>query len=128
MDFRNKYLVNTIRILLGLLFLFSGASGFYSATHNWMGVPPDMVPANDVLWHTGIFQIIKSTEIVGGLMLIVGFLPWIALLAFAPLCIGILVTNALTYPAALPLGAIVTLATIYLAYVYWDKYKGLFQR
>lgn len=128
MNFKNKYLVITLRSLLGLMFLFSGVTGFMAAFSGWQGVPEPMVASTQVLWDTGIFQLIKVTEIVTGLMLITAFLPWLALLALAPLCVGIIVVNARISPAYLPMGIIVTLVTIYLAYVYWDKYKQLFER
>jgi putative oxidoreductase len=127
MDFRNKYLVTTIRILLGLMFLFSGITGFL-AGRDAEGIPEPMIAATQTLWDTGIFQMIKTTEIVAGIMLIVGFLPALALLFLAPVCIGIIVVNSMLSPEYLPAGIIVGLLTAYLGYVYWEKYKALFNR
>lgn len=127
MNFRNKYAVNTVRILLGLLLLFSGVSGFMMGP-DYPGVPENMVVPTQALWDTGIFQMIKVTEIVVGLMLIIGFLPWLALLAVAPLAVGIAVVNARMTPAYLPFGLLVGIMAVYLGYAYWDKYKHLFER
>lgn len=127
MNFRNKYLRTTIRVLLGLMFVFSGISGMI-AGKSMEGVPPEMVQNTTALWNTGIFQMIKVTEIVGGLMLVVGFLPWLAAIFLAPICIGIIVVNGLTAPAFLPAGIVVTLLNAYLGYAYWPKYKALFDR
>lgn len=127
MDFKNKYLVITLRTLLGLMFVFSGISGLL-AGKSAENIPAPMVETMKVLWETGIFQMIKITEITAGFMLVVGFLPWLAAIFLAPVCVGIIVLNAMVSPAYLPLGIIVTLVTMYFGYVYWDKYKGLFQR
>jgi len=126
MQFRNKYLVSTVRILLGILLLFSGIGGYYSALHHMSGVPQHMIGYMQALWDTGIFQIIKTTEIMAGLMFVLGFLPWLASLVIAPLCVGIIVVNARVSPESLPIGILPALFNSYLGYVYWDKYKALF--
>jgi len=127
MNFRNKYFRTTIRVLLGLMFIFSGISGLL-AGKSMQGVPPEMVQNTTALWNTGIFQMIKVTEIIAGLMLTAGFLPWLGAIFVAPICIGIIVVNGLTAPAFLPAGIIVTVLNAYLGYAYWPKYKALFDR
>jgi hypothetical protein len=128
MNFRHKYLVNTIRILLGIFLLFSGVTGFMAGFNNFEGIPAPMLDNTKMLWDTGIFQMIKTTEIVVGLMLIFNFLPWLALLAVAPLAVGIVVVNGRTAPAYLPAGLLVGLLAVFLGYAYWNKYKQLFDR
>ena len=66
--------------------------------------------------------------IVAGLMLIFGFLPALALLFVAPICVGVIVYDLFTVPAYLISGIVVSLMTAYLGYAYWDKFKGLFER
>jgi uncharacterized membrane protein YphA (DoxX/SURF4 family) len=127
MNMRNRYLLITIRTLLGLLFLFSGVTGLLAGP-SAQGIPPPMVPATQSLWAMGIFQMIKVTEIVAGLMLISGFLPALATIFIAPLAVGIIVFNARIAPSYLPMGIVVCLFTAYLGYAYWDKYKALFTR
>lgn len=127
MNFRNKYAVNTVRILLGLLLLFSGVSGLMMG-RDAQGIPENMVLPMQVLYDTGIFHIIKITEVVVGVMLIIGFLPWLALLAVAPLAVGIAVVNARMQPQYLPFGLLVGIFAVYLGYAYWHKYKPLFER
>ena len=112
---------------MGLMFVFSGITGLL-AGKSAEGVPASMVETMKVLWSTGIFQMIKGTEIVAGLMLVIGFLPWLGALFLAPVCVGIIVVNAMTAPAYLPMGIIVSIVNGYLGYAYWDKYKVLFVR
>ncbi len=127
MNLRHKYVHATVRVLLGLMFIFSGVSGFL-AGKSMEGVPADMAQNTQALWNMGIFQMIKVTEIIGGIMMVVGFLPWLGAIFVAPICIGVLVVNGLTAPAFLPAGVVVTVLNAYLGYAYWPKYKALFER
>lgn len=127
MNLRKKYLVITVRVLLGLMFVGSGIGGLMGGS-DLKGVPESMIPTMKVLWATGIFQMIKVTEIVAGLMLVAGFLPALALLFLAPVCVGILVVTSRVAPEGMIAGVVVTVFTVYLGYAYWHKYQALFQR
>ena len=127
MNFRDRKLVITIRILLGLIFLFSGASGLLSGT-SMQGVPAFMVPYVQSLWAMGIYQMIKTTELISGLMLITGFLPALAAIFLAPICVGIIIFNARIAPSFVIAGVVVSALDADLGYAYWDKYKALFKR
>ncbi len=128
MNFRNRKLVITVRTLFGLFLIFSGVGGFMAASNGMQGVPPDMIPMTQNLWDIGIFQMIKTTEILAGLMFVLGFLPALAAIFFAPIAIGIIVVNSLVAPEGLIMGFIVVALNIYMGYVYWDKYRALFSR
>jgi putative oxidoreductase len=127
MNFRNRYLVIGIRILLGLIMLASGISGILMG-NSTKGVPPEMVNFTQVFWASGIFQMVKVTEIVAGFMLVVGILPALATLFLAPDVVGIVVVNARLVPSFLWIGASLFVLTAYLGYAYWDKYKSIFSR
>ena len=68
------------------------------------------------------------TEIVAGLMLVTGFLPALAAIFLAPICIGVIIFNARVSPAYLPTGFIISAFNAFIGYAYWDKYKALFAR
>src|ERR1700741_1949304 len=87
MNFRNRYLVIAIRILLGLIMLASGTSGLLMG-NSTQGVPTKMVAFTQVFWASGIFQMVKVTEIVAGFMLLVGIFPALATLFLAPDVVG----------------------------------------
>jgi uncharacterized membrane protein YphA (DoxX/SURF4 family) len=127
MNFRNRYLLITIRTLFGLMMIFSGVMGFLAGS-SMEGVPPDMIPTMQTLWDTGIFQMIKVTEIVAGLMFVTGFLPALAAIFVAPIAVGIIVVTSRIAPSNVISGVIVCLLNAYLGYAYWDKYKALFKR
>ena len=127
MNFRNRYLVITIRMLLGLIMLASGISGLLMG-NSTQGVPEQMVAFTQVFWASGIFQMVKVTEITAGFMLVFGIFPALATLFLAPDVVGIVIVNARLMPSFLWLGAIVFVLAAYLGYAYWDKYKSLFTR
>jgi len=127
MNARNKYVINTLRILFGLFMVFSGVSGLLMG-NSTEGIPENMVLTTQVLRDTGIFQMIKVTELVAGAMLLVGFLPALAVILLAPIAVGIVIVNAMTAPAFLIIGIIVCLFEAYFGFVYWDKYRALFKR
>lgn len=127
MNFRNRKLVITIRTILGLIFLMSGVTGLLGGP-SAEGIPPPMMAATQALWSMGIFQMIKVTEIVAGLMLVAGFLPALAVIIVTPICVGVIIFNGSVAPAYLISGIIVSVLNAYLAYAYWDKYKALFER
>src|SRR5581483_2642840 len=127
MNLRNRRLVVTIRILLGVVMLASGVSGLLMG-NSTQGVPPQMVTFTQVFWASGIFQMVKVTEIVAGFMLVFGIYPALATLFLAPDVVGIVIVNARLMPSFLWVGAVVFVLTAYLGYAYWDKYKSIFSR
>src|SRR3989442_13529435 len=74
MNFRSRHLVIAIRILLGLIMLASGISGLLMG-NSTQGVPEQMVAFTQVFWASGIFQMVKVTEIAAGFMLVFGIFP-----------------------------------------------------
>jgi putative oxidoreductase len=127
MNFRNRYLIITVRIVLGLTMLASGISGLMMG-NSTRGVPPQMVPFTQVFWASGIFQMVKVTEIVAGLMLLFNIFPALAALFLAPDVVGIVVVNSRLMPSFLWIGLVVFVLTAYLGYAYWNKYKLIFSR
>jgi len=127
MNMRNKKAVVVFRVLFGIFMLFSGVSGLLGGA-TMKDVPEPMIEPMKVLWATGIFQMIKVTEIVAGLMLVVGFLPALAAIFLAPVAVGIVVFTGRMTPSFMVMGLVVCLCEAYLGYVYWDKFKALFER
>lgn len=129
MNFRNKYLLTTLRVLTGLFFIMSGVGGLLAMqSPSLEGIPTHLIPIMQALKDSGIMHMIKVTEIVAGLMLVVGFLPALATIFVAPICVGAIIVHLRTSPDSVGAAVVLTLATIYLGYAYWDKYKQLFVR
>ena len=128
MNLRKRPLVTTIRVVFGLLMLFSGVAGLMIGNKPMEGTPQIMVDATNMLWATGLFQMIKVTEVVAGLMLVLNFLPALAAIFIAPIAVGVIVFNAMIAPSYVVSGVILGVLDAYLGYAYWDKYKALFTR
>jgi uncharacterized membrane protein YphA (DoxX/SURF4 family) len=126
MNFRNKKLIAAVRIIFGLFILMSGVTGWMSLLNNMQGIPEPMIPFMRQLASMNLIQLIKTTEVVTGIMLIFGIYPALAAVVLAPLCIGVLVFNATVAPAYIATGIFITILDIYLGYAYWDKYKAIF--
>ncbi|MBK8203828.1 MAG: DoxX family membrane protein [Bdellovibrionales bacterium] len=119
------------RYLLGLLFTIFGAAGLL----NLIPPPPDM-PEKLMTFMNGImaaqyfFPLLKSTEIVCGILLLSGFAPALALVVLAPISINILFVHLFLTPGLenliMPLAIIVLHATA--ATKYWNIYRPLFAR
>jgi len=127
MNWKNKKLAVTVRVLLGLMFFGSGVAGMLGGKI-MQGVPEPMIPLLQALWAMGIFQMIKITEIVAGLMLVIGFWPALATIFVSPICVGIIVFDLSVAPEYLLSGVVVSVLTAYLGYVYFDKYRPMFSR
>jgi uncharacterized membrane protein YphA (DoxX/SURF4 family) len=126
-NFRHRYLIITIRTLLGALFVFSGVMGLRAGT-SMEGIPQPMVATLQTLWATGILQMIKVTEVVAGAMLVCGFLPALAAIFLAPICVGVIIFNVRLAPGYVVSGVVISMLNAYIGYAYWDKYQALFRR
>lgn len=127
MNFRNKYLVITLRTLFGLMLLYSGIAGLFLPLPT-EGIAQNMLDSFIALKANGIMQMIKVTEIIAGLLFVTGLLPALGAILTAPIGIGMIVFFAFIDPKSLPVGVIFSLINAYFGYVYWDKYKTLFVR
>ncbi len=118
-----------VRTLMGLLFLFSSAMYFLMV----MGiVPMPEIPAgpmktfNEGLGASGyFFTLLKVTELVCGLLLLIGRFVPLALVILAPIIINIFLTHLFLAPEGIGPGAFLVLGSLFLAYYHWDAFKPL---
>lgn len=122
-----KKLTLVLRVVLGLIFLFSGIAFFFSTP------PPMEGPMDDFfkgMMATGyFFYLLKGTEILCGLMLISGFFVPLALVIIAPVILNIFLVHAFMAPQGLILAVVIGVIEIYLAFFspeYSPKIKQLF--
>ena len=105
------------RILLGLIFFVFGLNGFF----NFIPMPEAMPEAltnftKGLMASVCFFPFLKSTEIVCGLLLLIGAFVPLALVVLAPIIINIFLTHAFLAPDGLPLAIVIGLLEIYLAF------------
>lgn len=120
------------RFILGLIYLFFGLDFFLHYTHSG---PPD--PTNkagiflNALFSSGyFFVVLKSLEVIYGLLLWVNwFVPLVLILLF-PISIQIFLFNTFLAHSFQPLviSIVIILLNIYLAWTYRRIYSPLFKR
>lgn len=114
------------RIALGGLFVFSGSNKLFP----FMQVPP-MPPAAaafiGALVATGyMIPLIGGVEVLFGLLVLAGRFVPLALVVLAPLIINIALFHLVLEPM-LPVVVILLASELYLAWLYRDAFRGLFQ-
>lgn len=120
-----KIVMIILRTLMGLLFIFGSVAYFFNLV-----TPPPMEGAiksfNEGLAASGyFFTLLKVTELVCGIMLLVGRFVPLALVILAPIVVNIFMVHFLLDRSGLPVAIFVVLAEIFLAYWYRDAFKPL---
>jgi len=120
-----KIAMIVIRTLMGLMFLFSSITYLFK-----LFTPPPMT-GNLKLFMDGVnavvylLPLIKVTELVCSIALLLGrFVPLAAVILF-PIIINIVLVNYYLTPAALSVAIPLLLCDLFLAYYYRNNYKTL---
>ena len=116
---------STFRLLpLGLAFVVFGCNGFF----HFLPMPP---PKNPVvvqyvtaLATTGYMAVVFALQIIGGLLLLVGFVP-LGLVILCPIIVNIVLFHACMAPDGLPLASVFSLLAVFLIWRYWGSFAGL---
>jgi putative oxidoreductase len=113
-----KVATTIVRLLLGLVFLVFGLNGFLHFIPN-MGMPAPAVSFFGALAATGyMLPLIFATQIIGGLLLLLGVFVPLALALLAPVVVNIFLFHLYLVPGGLPLAAIVVLFELFLVSVH----------
>jgi putative oxidoreductase len=120
------------RILLGLLFFVFGLMGLFNMIQPPPGLPENLVKFNEGLMASGyFFKLLKATETVCGLLLLINMFVPLALVILAPIVLNIFLVHAFMQPEGLPMAVVIGALTVYLAFFaqpYAGKLKPLFQK
>ena len=121
-----KNTIIVIRILLGLLFIYTSVSYF-------LHLAPEPASEGDfkafqigIVASTYLMPLAKMVELLCGLSFITGKYMTLANLVILPVTINILLINYFLTPANLPIAIFVFAANIFLIYSHWKNYSGLF--
>ncbi len=119
------------RYLLGLIYFLSGVAGLFNLVS-----PPAVMPEklmsfmNGMMSATYFFPLLKGTETVCGLLLLVGFASPLALVILAPISINIFLVHLFLTPGleniVVPLVILILHGVAALRY--WSIYQPLFGR
>ena len=121
-----KIVLVIVRTLLGLLFLFASVTYFF----NLITPPPMEGPIkmfNEGLAASGyFFGLLKGTELICGVLLLVGRFVPLALVILAPIIVNIFMVHVFLDRSGLPIAIFVVLAAAFLAYCYREAFTPLF--
>lgn len=126
-----KHLPKIARYLLGLLFFVFGGIGLLQIFPPPPDMPEKLKAFMDGIMATGyFFTLLKSTETVCGLLLLIGVAPALALVILAPITVNIILVHSFLTPGLnnLVLPLIILVLHLTAAREYWHVYKLLFKR
>lgn len=124
-------LLNSPRVLLGLVFFLSGLAGLLNLAPPPTDMPEKLMTFFQGINSTGYFiPFLKLTETVFGFLLVVRIAPALALVVLAPVTIHIFLVHFFLTPGIqnLILPIIMIVLHIFAAKNYWSKYLPLFSR
>lgn len=115
-----------VRTLMALLFLFGALAYFFNLV-----TPPPMPDGplksfNEGLAASGyFFTLLKITELVCALLLLVGRFVPLALVILSPIIVNIFFVHTVLDRSGLPVAIFLVAANIFLAYCYRDAFRPL---
>jgi putative oxidoreductase len=116
-----RYAVKTSRILLGLIFLIFGLNGFY------IFIPvPEFHPFMEILVESGYIYLIKTVEVIAGLMLLANRFVPLALLLLAMDIVNITAYHLLLDPRNWIAAPVIIILWSLLFYNYRYSFASLF--
>lgn len=105
------------RILLGLMFFVFGLNGFLHFIPMPATMPEKVTAFMNGLMASGyFFPLLKGTEVVCGLLLLVGAFVPLALIILAPIVLNIFLVHLLLDTSGLPVAIVIGLLEVYLAF------------
>jgi uncharacterized membrane protein YphA (DoxX/SURF4 family) len=117
--------VHASRIVLGLVFFVFGLNGFL---HFLPQPPMSGPPANflGAILATGyLFPLIKGTEVLGGLLLLLGRYVPFALTVLAPVIVNIVAFHAALAPSGMPIPLVIVALESFLAWSYRSRFAPI---
>lgn len=121
---KRRYLPTIARLLMGLGFTVFGLNGFlHFIPQPKGGMPAAAADFAGAMAKTGyMFQLVAGTQVVAGVLLLVGVFVPLALVLIMPVLVNILAFHIFLQPAGIVPGAILMVLELYLALVYRKAY------
>ncbi len=115
-----------VRILLGALYTFSAIMVLFN-----LAPQPELEEGDVKTFMEGLmaahylFPLIKVTELVCGIALIIGIFAPLATVIIFPVSLNILLFHAIVEKGDIGASIFIVLANLFLAYAYREKYKPM---
>ena len=122
-----KYVIIIVRVLLGLMFAVFGSNAFL----HFIPMPPMQGQAGafiGALVSSGYMYVIALLQVLGGLLLLLGgrFVA-LGLTLLGPVIVNIVLYHIFLDTQGLPMAIGVSLAALFLLWVYRFKFPAIFQ-
>lgn len=122
-----KHLPTIARILLGLVFVFGGVTGLFELAEPEMG--EEGAAFMGAIMDTGyLWPVLKVTEIVCGVLLILGMFVPLALVVLAPVALNILLFHIFLEPSGVAIGLFLVVLGLYTAHQHRESFSAVLQR
>ncbi|MXX62771.1 MAG: DoxX family protein [Holophagales bacterium] len=122
-----KHLPTIARILLGLVFVFGGVTGLFELAEPEMG--EEGTAFMGAIMDTGyLWPVLKVTEIVCGVLLILGMFVPLALVVLAPVALNILLFHIFLEPSGVAIGLFLVVLGLYTAHQHRESFSGVLKR
>ncbi len=115
-----------IRVMLGLLFLYTSTSYFFNFAPEPASVGEFKAFKIGIMAATYLMPLAKTVELLCALSFLSGKYITLANIVVLPLTLNILLINYFLTPENLPLAIFVFVGNIFLIFSHWKNYKGLF--
>ncbi len=124
-----KYATIAVRTLLGLLFFTLGLNHFLKFFAQPMpeGLPPDALAYVGLLSSSGIMDVVKVLELVGGFLLLIGKFVPLGLTLLMPVVVNILLYE-LCFLHKPGVGVVLTLVGVFLIVSYRATFAPFFTK
>lgn len=120
---RMKIVAIIIRVLLGLAFVVFGSNAFL----HFMPMPPMPGPAGDFMVamnSTGYLQAIAALQVIGGILLLIGFVP-LGLLVLGPIIVNIVFFHIFMERSGLPMALVFAALSLFLLWYHRRAFAGM---
>jgi len=119
------------RVLAGLILLFASIAYFFDLIPP---PPPEQLSEGMKTWGAGamatvyLMPLVKTLELVCGLMFVSGFYVALANLVILPISINAVLIHLFLDPSSIGMAAVLLLTNLFLIYAHRDKYAAVFTR
>ncbi|MDQ6809480.1 MAG: hypothetical protein M3Z64_08685 [Verrucomicrobiota bacterium] len=118
-----KVVTIIVRSLLGLVFAVFGSNAFlhFMPMPPMTGYPGEFIGSMNA---TGYLQAVAAVEVVGGVLLLLGFVP-LGLLMIGPIVVNIVFYHLFMDRNGLPMAAIISALSLFLLWRSWGSFTGI---
>lgn len=126
MNKKLKYLETALRLWMGYILVTNSTVGIITPLED-LGLPPHIYQIIKGMWDTGFMMyLVKSIELIGGLLLIFNIFIPIAVILLTPIVINIYGVHIFLFNSFITNGLYMLLICLFLIYRYKKVFKPLF--